>query len=97
MKCSSTPSPAAASTWPTLTRRSACSALHLHALLSTPHALLCPHALLTPRSPACACPALQLQYLYASLGQRGGAAAWRGALASLKADYEQHYKYTGKV
>lgn len=50
---------------------------------------------------------LQIQFLYASLGdagsgrgQRGGgaaAASWRAALAALKSDYEKHYKYTGKV
>lgn len=49
----------------------------------------------------------QVQFLYASLGGaaaeepraggRGSAASWRAALASLKADYEQGYKYTGKV
>lgn len=38
----------------------------------------------------------QLQYLYASLGQKGGA-VWRTALAALKAQYEQQFKYTGKV
>ena len=48
--------------------------------------LRCPH----PPPPA------QLQYLYASLGQRGGA-VWRSALAALKAHYEQHFKYSGKV
>lgn len=46
--------------------------------------------------PAICWPPLQLQYLYASLGQKGGA-AWRAALAALKSDYERQYKYTGKV
>lgn len=48
---------------------------------------------------------LQIQFLYASLGgaggPRGGAsgatAAWRASLAALKAGYEAHYKYSGKV
>ncbi|KAL4451904.1 hypothetical protein ABPG75_007566 [Micractinium tetrahymenae] len=46
-----------------------------------------------------ACSASEIQFLYASLGSggAGAAASWRGALAALKADFEKHYKYTGKV
>jgi hypothetical protein len=47
----------------------------------------------------------QIQFLYASLasgggsqrGGGGGVAAWRAALADLKADFERSWKYTGKV
>lgn len=43
--------------------------------------------------------AMQIQFLYASLGTSSGgsAASWRAALAALKSDYEKHFKYTGKV
>lgn len=49
---------------------------------------------------------LQIQFLYASLagggsggarGSSGAVASWRAALAALKADFEKHHKYTGKV
>lgn len=49
---------------------------------------------------------LQVQFLYASLAGSGGGnvrggsaavASWRAALAALKADFEKHHKYTGKV
>ncbi|GAB4819208.1 hypothetical protein N2152v2_006254 [Parachlorella kessleri] len=43
-----------------------------------------------------ACSSSEIQYLYASLGQKGGA-VWRSSLAALKTHYELHYKYTGKV
>ena len=38
----------------------------------------------------------QVQYLYALLGQRS-CSGLRGGLAALRAEYEQAFKYTGKV
>lgn len=61
---------------------------------------LCDESAAVLRQGACAlydaCSASELQYLYACLGQPGGA-VWRGALSSLKAHYEQHFRYSGKV
>ena len=41
-------------------------------------------------------PRAQVQYLYALLGQRS-CSGLRGGLAALRAEYEQAFKYTGKV
>lgn len=39
---------------------------------------------------------LQVQHIFAVFGKASGGAR-RAALASLRQDYEKHYKYTGKV
>ena len=42
------------------------------------------------------CATLQAQHIYAVLGKSQGGAK-RGAVISLRQDYEKRYKYTGKV